>query len=211
MTFLQNKGITAPDAVKPGWNHIGGIALDAAIQPQRHYETVVRPRVEALIANYPEAATSSGFLSLSRTRDLVEVVNYAYPARVHLSSQIAEVFLDHGVDTVADLQATMTTPESRQALRSSLGELKYVGSKTLGYIDILTGNPDGVAVDSRVRRVLAAAGIEDTSYSHAEAVIRGAAAELAWPAGGLDAVLWRLGEVSDPKQPDAATSEPETV
>lgn len=192
--YLSVKGIAEPDDVKPGWGHVGAIALDAAIQPQRDYEKVVRPRVERLIAEHPEASTTSGFLALADSKDLTEVVDYAYTERVNLAVRIAEVFRDHGIETSENLQVALNDDESRVTLRAQLGRLKFVGSKTLGYIDILAGSADGVAIDSRVLRVLANAGITNVTYDQAETVIRAAASKLEWSVGGLDAVLWRIGE-----------------
>ena len=192
--YLNVRGIAEPDDVKPGWAHVGAIALDAAIQPQRDYEKVVRPRVERLIAEHPAASTTSGFLALAASKDLTEVVNYAYTERVNLAVRIAEVFRDHGIETSENLQDALNDDESRVTLRAQLGRLKFVGPKTLGYIDILAGSAEGVAIDSRVLRVLANAGITNVTYDQAETVIRAAASKLEWSVGGLDAVLWRIGE-----------------
>lgn len=192
--YLNVKGIAEPDDVKPGWGHVGAIALDAAIQPQRDYEKVVRPRVERLIAEHPEASTTSGFLALADSKDLTEVVNYAYTERVNLAVRIAEVFRDHGIETSESLQDALNDDESRVILRAQLGRLKFVGPKTLGYIDILAGSAEGVAIDSRVLRALANAGITNVTYDQAETVIRAAASKLEWSVGGLDALLWRIGE-----------------
>ena len=192
--YLDVKGISEPDDVKPGWDHVGAIALDAAIQPQRDYEKVVRPRVERLIAEHPEASTTSGFLALADSKDLTEVVNYAYTERVNLAVRIAEVFRDHGIETSENLQDALNDDEARVTLLARLGRLKFVGPKTLGYIDILAGSAEGVAIDSRVLRALANAGITNVTYDQAETVIRAAASKLEWSVGGLDAVLWRIGK-----------------
>lgn len=191
--YLSAQDITEPDAVKPGWNHIGAIALDAAIQQQRNYELQVRPRVERLIADHPETSTTSGFLAFAKSTDLMQAVNYHSPSRIHLAVQIAEVFHKNQIETSSDLHAALSAPETRDELRTQLWSLKYVGPKTLGYFDILAGVQDGTAVDSRVLAVFTAAGITSPNYAHSEAVIRDAAQRLGWPVGGLDSVLWRIG------------------
>lgn len=180
--------------MKEGWAHIGAIVFDATLQRRNWYERTVRPRVEAIIAEHPEAETTSGFLALAENTELTEVMGYNSERRAKVALQVAEAFRDHGIETVEDLRRALTEDEARADLRAQLYKIRDVGHKTVAYIDVLAGLERGVAIDSRVQSVLKSAGVERTTYAHAESVIREAAAQLGWPVGGLDAVLWRIGE-----------------
>jgi hypothetical protein len=106
---------------------------------------------------------------------------------------MATVLELHQVETIDDFRAALTDPERGMVLRKDLDRVKYVGSKTLDYLEILVGI-SAVAVDSRLTRVTKDAGIERTDYDHLAAVIRAAAADRGWRPGDLDAALWRAGE-----------------
>lgn len=192
--YLIAEGVSKHDSVKTGWPHIGAVALDAALQKRNHYERTVRPRIEKFIAEHPDAGTTTGFLALAAKSNLTEILNYNSTDRMTTAVKIAEVFRDNTIETFDDLQRALTNAARREAVRTQLYDVKFVGDKTVGYIDILAGLDTGTAVDSRVLTVFAAAGISSPDYAHSEAIIREAAAILEWPVGGLDAVLWRLGE-----------------
>ena len=44
-----------------GYDHMGALLVDAALQAGIRYETVVWPRVTAVLEHYPEAQTTSEF------------------------------------------------------------------------------------------------------------------------------------------------------
>lgn len=47
--------------VATGYRHMGALLVDAALQAGIRYETVVWPRVEAILATYPEALPPANF------------------------------------------------------------------------------------------------------------------------------------------------------
>ena len=56
--------------------HMGATITDAVLQAGVRYETVVKPRVNNLKQNYPEAKTTTGFLNLIRKIDLSELLDW---------------------------------------------------------------------------------------------------------------------------------------
>ncbi len=183
-----------------GWTHVGAIIADAALQRRQRYASTVLPRVRALQAAWPDAATTTGFLTRVRADgDLHAVLNWSGTDRIDQIVAMATALEELGIDTTEQLGLALRGQE-RTAVREALGRVRHVGRKTLDYLDVLTGSADAVAIDVRVRRVTSEAGIEDSSYEHLGNVVRAAAAVRGWAASDLDAALWAHG--------DAAAGEP---
>jgi hypothetical protein len=193
LALMDSHGIDASTELSRGWDHIGAIIVDAALQRRQNYHATVRPRVLALVAAWPDAATTSGFRLRLDTGKLSDVISWPSPGRLSQVEDMMCVFEREGIETVMELRGTLGDQARRGALREALGLVRHVGPKTLDYIDILSGISTGVAVDVRIRRVVQAAGIEDLSYGHIAAVVRAAAAGRGWRAGDLDAALWQFG------------------
>lgn len=99
---------------------------------------------------------------------------------------------DAEMETVRDLRNHLIDPALRPQLRKSLRTVLLVGPKTRDYFDILCGIPTRVAIDLRIRKGTAAAGISNQSYDHLAAVIRRAADIRGWRPGDLDGTLRNL-------------------
>lgn len=192
LEYLQASGITTPESVKPGWTHIGGVIVDAVLQPQRSYENLVYPRVRHVINTYPEAATTSGFLDLLQKEDPKDVMQYQSDDRASIALNLATTFQQQNLNTVEEIRTCFQTPDEKSALLKNLQHIRGVGPKTANYVGILVGDPESFAIDARIRKVLKAAGIPRLSYNKTEKVIRDTAAQLGWHAGALDATLWKL-------------------
>lgn len=193
LALMDSHGIEASTEVTRGWDHIGAIVVDATLQRRQNYKATVKPRVDALVAAWPDAATTSGFRQRLDTGTLSKVISWPSPGRLAQMEDITRVFERQSIETVVELRGMLSDPANRAVFREALATVRHVGPKTLDYIDILSGISSGVAVDVRIRRVVQAAGIEDLSYGHVAAVIRAAAASRGWRAGDLDAALWQFG------------------
>lgn len=193
LTFMESKGIDASTEVSRGWASIGAIIVDASLQRRQNYTATVKPRVDALLAAWPDAKTTSGFRKRLETGTLSEIITWPSPGRLAQIEEITRVFEDQDIETVEELRTRLTDQSTRPVFRSALAEVRHMGPKTLDYIDILSGLSTGVAIDVRIRRVARAAGIEDVSYENMSAVIRAAADSRGWRAGDLDAALWHFG------------------
>lgn len=196
LAFIDSHGIDVSTEVSRGWASIGAIIVDASLQRRQNYEATVKPRVDALVAAWPDAQTTSGFRKRLAAGTLSEVIDWPSPGRLAQIDDLTCVFEDQGIETVDALRATLTDPATRPVFRDALAGVRHVSPKTLDYIDTLSGLATGAATDVRIRRVAEAAGIEDTSYTNMSAVIRAAADSRGWGAGDLDAALWHFGIAS---------------
>jgi hypothetical protein len=202
LAFIDSHGIDASAEVSRGWASIGAIIVDASLQRRQNYEATVKPRVDALVAAWPDAQTTSGFRKRLATGSLSEVIDWPSPGRLAQIDDLTRVFEDQGVETVEELRARLADPAERPVFRDALADVRHVSPKTLDYIDVLSGLPTQVTTDVRIRRVAEAAAIEDTSYANTSAVIRAAADSRGWRAEDLDAALWHIGIKSAPASSD---------
>lgn len=192
LAHLDSIGVSGSEQVSRGWGHMGAALVEAALQRQRDYKSVVQPAARAVKEAWPDAETTSGLRKRLREHDLGEVIKYRSPSRTLQVGQMAAVLELHQVETIDDFRATLSDPQRGPVLRKDLDRVKYVGSKTLDYLEILVGI-SAVAIDRRLTRITRAAGIERTDYGHLAAVIRAAAADRGWRPGDLDAALWKAG------------------
>ncbi|BAS11051.1 conserved hypothetical protein [Arthrobacter sp. Hiyo4] len=150
----DSQGTDATTEVSRGWDHIGAIIVDATLQRRQNYNETVKPRVEALVAEWPDAATTSGFRQHLDTGKLSEVIDWPSPGRLAQVEDITQVFEREGIETVAELRGTLEDHTKGADLRAALALVRHVSPKTLDYIGTLTGISTGAAA----RR---AAGVED--------------------------------------------------
>jgi hypothetical protein len=198
LAFIESHGIDASSEASRGWASIGAIIVDASLQRRQNYEATVKPRVDALVAAWPDARTTSGFRKRLATGTLSEVIDWPSPGRLAQIDDLTCVLEDQGIETVEELRARLADPAERPVLRDALSGVRHVSPKTLDYIDVLSGLLTQVTTDVRIRRVGEAAGIEDTSHANMSAVIRAASDSRGWRAEDLDAALWHFGIESAP-------------
>jgi hypothetical protein len=148
--LMDSHGMDASTEVSRGWDHIGAIIVDAALQRRQNYHATVRPRVVALVAAWPDAATTGGFRKRLDTGNLSEVISWPSPGRLAQVEDMTRVFERQGIETVMELRDTLGDQARRTVLREALAVVRHVSSKTLDYIDTLSGISTGAAADVRV-------------------------------------------------------------
>lgn len=190
LAYLETNGLDGSVQVTRGWDHLGAVIVDAVLQRRQRYKATVEPRVRELIAAWPDAETASGFRARINGGELGTVIRWKSADRLQQIDEILGVFEAENINTVSDLRNRLAPSSGRDDLRSALRRVKHVGPKTLDYFDILTGSYAAVAIDVRIRRVAAKAGITNHAYAHLSAVIHEAAAKRGWRPGDLDAALW---------------------
>ena len=136
---MDPPGTDASTEVSRGWDHIGAIIVDATLQRRQNYNETVKPRVEALVAAWPDAATTSGFRRHLDTGKLSDVISWPSPGRLAQVEDITRVFEDQGIETVVELRGALGDPARRTVLREALAAVRHVSPKTLDYIDTLSG------------------------------------------------------------------------
>ncbi len=182
--------------------HIGSVIVDAVLQARQSYAKTVAPRVAQFERDYPAAATLVGFREFLATEDLGAAVRWRGAARLSRIGLIADALADFDVESVADLREAFVSEATNAAVESRLRKIDGVGRKTVNYLRILAGI-DTCAIDMRLKRFAAEAGIEDRSVLHLEAVIAEAARQGKVTQRGIDAAMWAYGQ----KRADVASAQ----
>lgn len=84
------------------YHHMGATITDAVLQAGLRYETTVWPRVRHVMG-IPEAATTTGFLTVLRERGGEEVLRWTHEEKLGRMYAVAELFIAEGVETEEDL------------------------------------------------------------------------------------------------------------
>jgi hypothetical protein len=148
-TVTNSPGMEAAVEVSREWDHIGAIIVDATLQRRQNYHATVRPRVAALVAAWPDAATTSGFRRHLDTGELSDVISWPSPGRLAQIEDITRVFESRGIETVVELRDQLRNQAKRTVLRDALAAVRHVSPKTLDYIDTLSGITTDAAVKER--------------------------------------------------------------
>jgi hypothetical protein len=148
-TVTNSPGMDAAVEVSREWDHIGAIIVDATLQRRQNYHATVRPRVAALVATWPDAATTSGFRRHLDTGELSDVISWPSPGRLAQIEDITRVFEGRGIETVVELRDQLGNQAKRTVLRDALAAVRHVSPKTLDYIDTLSGITTEVAIKER--------------------------------------------------------------
>ncbi|MBB5749928.1 hypothetical protein [Micrococcus sp. TA1] len=208
LDYMDAEGLDGAVRVNRGQQHMGGLIVDSALQRRNKYTATVAPRVQKIVEQWPEAATTTGFRRLTGGGDtagfdwslneglgaLGKVIDWSSPARLIQMSETAQVFADQGIDTTDQLRDALEAGQTRSALRRELQRVRNIGPKTLDYFDILCGITEAAAIDSRIRLAATRAGIEKQGYDHLREVMFHAANTRDWRLSDLDAVLWAAHE-----------------
>jgi hypothetical protein len=169
------------------YDHMGATLSDAVLQAGVKYATVVRPRIAALRANYPEARTTSAFLALLVKEEGPEtLLRWRGGRKVATLLELTRLLVAEGVETEDEFRAWVAVPGNLDRLR----RIKGIKDKTANYVEILLGK-QSVAVDRHLFRFLSEAGVPTSDYDDAHALIRDAAILLGVEASILDHSIWR--------------------
>jgi hypothetical protein len=172
------------------YEHMGATITDAVLQAGLRYESVVWPRVQHVRSTFPEAATTTGFLTVLRARGGEEVVRWTHAEKLGRMEALAELLVAEGVETEADLHSWLCGGDDYELHVAKLLAVRGMGPKTVDYLKILCGERDTAAIDVHLLRFLKEAGLHTAGYDEARALVAGAAGELGVTASRLDHSIW---------------------
>jgi len=173
------------------YGHMGATIADAILQAGLNYETVVRPRISRIRAEYPDARTTSAFSTLLDTAGVKEVLNWRDDVKPNRVRGLTAFLLAEKIETETELALWLTNDENRRRLRTVSG----IGPKTLDYIGILVGEQT-TAVDRHILGILEQASISCDSYDAARDTVNAAADLMRVQRALLDHSIWRYMRVA---------------
>lgn len=167
------------------YQHMGATITDSILQAGLNYRTVVAPRVNRLLEQYPEAYTTDGFLDIINTYGLRSLINWRHPEKPQRIYELALLLHQHHIDTEDILRYWLQEAESEKLLL----QLKGIGPKTIDYLKMLVGL-QSIAVDRHIRTFVKAAGLKHTQYEDIRQVVEITAHILALDRNSFDLSIW---------------------
>ena len=168
-----------------GYGHIGATLTDAVLQAGVRYQTVVKPRVLKVLANYPAATTVSAFLEVLQTEGTYTVLNWRHPEKPKRLHDITIHFASCYIDTEYQMRFWLLDSTNCH----SLLKIRGVGPKTIDYLRQLVG-AQSVAVDRHIQAFVRYAGVNSKEYDKIKLSVEYAADLLDVPRSNLDHSIW---------------------
>ena len=175
------------ETIDGNYDHIGATVGDAVLQANNKYSTHVKPRVNRILARYPNARTTSAVLHLLELTSIAEFLDWHSEARAERFRQVLELFATEGVEVETDLRQWLANEDNLPKLRS----IKGVGPKTIDYFKILVGIPTS-AIDRHLLNFLGLAGLAPCDYHDAQITINVAADILSVDRAHFDHSIWQF-------------------
>ncbi|MBX5155138.1 hypothetical protein HJB78_30070 [Rhizobium lentis] len=177
---------TERQETRPVYDHMGALLADSILQAGLNYNSVVRPRVEAILAQFPECDRTSELLPVVIDGQAATFLNWTHSEKIGRFESLVR-FLDcNSIETVSDLGQELNHPRFVELLR----EVRGVGPKTVDYMGCLVGL-DSVAVDRHVRTFARRVGVINEDYDFLKSVFCCAADLLSLSRRQFDAWVWR--------------------
>ena len=184
--FVQSlSGFRIIDEIDGNYNHMGATIADAILQANMKYESHVRPRVNRIRTEYPEAATISGLRRLLSEITITEFLDWRGMDRTKRFKEVVDLLSNQGVNTERDFKKWLTIGNNLLKLR----EIHGIGPKTVDYFRLLTGFQTN-AVDRHLLNFLKKAGIDVSGYDEAQDVINLAADKMSIARSHFDHSIW---------------------
>jgi hypothetical protein len=167
------------------YGHMGATITDSILQAGVNYRTVVEPRVRQVLHKYPEAKTSTAFLSVIEYYGAGGVLSWRHPEKPRRVHVLTSYFVSMNVQTEACLrELLLDTGRCEELLK-----IKGIGPKTVDYLKRFAGI-SAVAVDRHLRRFIYSAGVRRAAYDEVRLVVAYAADLLRVPRCSLDHAIW---------------------
>lgn len=136
---------------------------DTALQAGLNYATVVRPRVDNLIAAFPDASSISELQQLLSKTPATVLLRWSHPDKVSRFLDLVGLCAVCSVETLDDFQRWVITTAAVTKLRAIHG----IGPKSIDYLRMLSGHA-AVPMDRHLFRFVAFAGVCTKNYEIAQ-------------------------------------------
>lgn len=166
--------------------HLGAAVADAVLQAGLSYRSVVWPRVERILVEFPETATLRGLAELIQERRVEEYLSWRHPTKIGRFVSLVDLLESEGLEDTCNLRHWLCCGERS---RSKMLAINGVGPKTYDYLACLVG-VDCIAVDRHIKAFASAAGVSANSYETLSAATAFAADFLGMSRRDFDGWIW---------------------
>jgi len=167
---------------------IGTIIIDGILQAGMKYSTVVKPRVDNFIKQYPQIITTSDFKKLMDEKGISSIINWQdNSAKTNRIIKLTNFFISENIETKDDLYEWLASENNIKQFKKQDG----IGDKTADYFKILVGYSDTSAIDRHLFGFLHNAEIDVTDYHVAQNILSDTAKLLDIDESNLDYSIWK--------------------
>ncbi len=166
--------------------HIGALFVDITLQAGLNYNSVVKPRVQRVLLNYPEADTSLRFHELIENHGLENIIRWKNHIKINRLKRLVTFALENNINTCVDFKIFLMDNKNREEFL----KLNGVGPKTVDYTLKLL-NFDTVAVDRHIYSFVEKAEIRTKNYAFTKKVVEYAADFLQISRSTMDYSIWK--------------------
>ncbi|MBI9045526.1 MAG: hypothetical protein JEZ06_13635 [Anaerolineaceae bacterium] len=175
------------------YQHMGATLVDGVLQSGLNYKTVVKPRVDKVLANYPNEKTTSEFSDLCKKEGIKNIITWKDDRKPNLILTLISLLQRENVETCQEFSVWLNDDQNTKKLQT----IKGIGPKTIDYFKILVGQ-ESVAVDVHLNRFIQLAGIQLSEYEEIKALISKTSNVLGIKQSILDHSIWKY--MSEKKQ-----------
>lgn len=167
------------------YSHLGAVLADSILQTGLNYTSVVRPRVDRILAEFPDADNTEFLLSVVCSKRTSQFLNWTHPVKLSRFEELVWSVYGVGVRNAADLRCQLADSHFSFLLQ----EINGIGPKTVDYMACLVGI-ESIAVDRHIRRYAERVGIQASEYQFLKLVFSYAADLLSLSRREFDAWIW---------------------
>ena len=167
--------------------HIGALFTDISLQSGLNYKTVVKPRVQKILVEYPDANTVQTFETLIDKINLCDIISWKHPEKINRIKCLIEFSKIHNINSHIELREFLLKDDNHKLFLS----LKGFGPKTFDYLLKLL-NVDAIAVDRHIYAFLRKAQIEVCGYIETKKIVEFAADFLNISRTSIDKFIWEI-------------------
>jgi len=168
------------------YHHIGALYTDIILQSGLNYNTVVKPRVQRLLIEYPDYYTTLEFIKLISEHSLEKLIRWTHPVKINRLLRLVDFSIENDINTCIDLKSFLLAAGNQERLL----ELNGIGPKTIDYALKLL-NFDTVAVDRHIYSFVELADIKINGYQITKRVVEYAADFLQVSRSSIDYSIWK--------------------
>ena len=168
-----------------GYTHIGALFTDIILQAGLNYKSVVRPRVEKMMSDFPEANNLENLQLIIEKHSLENILSWKHPVKLERFIDLIKFCSDRNINNCDDLTVFLRHKDNRILFLS----VKGLGPKTLDYTMKLL-NFDTIAVDRHIIGFMESAGLNHINYNYTKKIVEFAADLLNVSRSSLDETIW---------------------
>ncbi|HEY4197446.1 MAG TPA: hypothetical protein VGM63_18025 [Mucilaginibacter sp.] len=165
---------------------MGALLTDITLQAGLNYNKVVRPRVQRILLNYPNAYTVKLFNEIICFEGIENVINWHHYIKLDRLNRLIAFSTENQINTCTDFKIFLLKNKNREKYLAVNG----IGPKTLDY-SLKLLNFDTVAVDRHIYSFVELANVQTKGYDLTKKIVEYAADFLQISRSSMDYSIWR--------------------